>query len=290
MKNLKDNNNIRFAKKILSLMVVLVLIGMIPLKAFARSPELPENHVLDKADVLSVEEEIQLDQLLYDISKKQKLDISVVTVTDLEGKSIRDFADDFYDNNGLGYGDNLDGALLVLDMDSKNLYISTDGFGIDAFTDYGIEHILDKIIEGFGDDKDYYAGLVAYANTCDELATMAREGKPFDVEIDERGESKGPFNWLTNLFISLGIGGAVGILSSMTKKSKLTSVRKKYRAEDYIRQNSMKVNSSADTYLYTTFTRTPKPKPSDKSSKGIGGSSVHTSSSGRTHGGGGRGF
>ena len=64
--------------------------------------------------------------------------------------------------------------------------------------------------------------------------------------------------------------------------SQLKSVKMEKGAVNYVRPGSMNVTQSRDSYLYSTVSRTAKPKDS--------GSSTHTSSGGGTHGGGGRSF
>ncbi len=78
---------------------------------------------------------------LGEISSRQKLDVVIVTENGLGGKSIRDFADDYFDYNGYGYGKGKDGILLLVDMDSRNYWMSTRGYAIDVFTDARIDYI-----------------------------------------------------------------------------------------------------------------------------------------------------
>ena len=43
----------------------------------------------------------------------------IVTVDDTRGKKARDFADDFFDYNGFGYGRDRDGILLLIDISDR---------------------------------------------------------------------------------------------------------------------------------------------------------------------------
>ena len=65
--------------------------------------------------------------------------------------------------------------------------------------------------------------------------------------------------------------------------SKFSSVSRN-NAADYIRQGSLRLDNSSDVFLYRRVNRTPRPKPQESSGDG-GGSTMHTSSSGRSHGG-----
>ena len=57
--------------------------------------------LLDEPDLLSEREEADLESKLDEISERQQSDIVVVTRKSLKGKSAMEYADDFYDNNGL---------------------------------------------------------------------------------------------------------------------------------------------------------------------------------------------
>jgi uncharacterized protein len=82
--------------------------------------------------------------------------------------------------------------------------------------------------------------------------------------------------------LALLIGFAIAMIFLSIKKKQLTTVAMQRGAVNYVRPGSMNVTASRDTYLYSTVSRTARPKDS--------GSSSHTSSGGGTHGGGGRSF
>lgn len=62
-------------------------------------------------------------------------------------------------------------------------------------------------------------------------------------------------------------------------RSGLKSVGSKSVADDYIKNDSMKLTRKTDLFLYEKVERRKKPKENDS-----GGSETHTSSSGTTHG------
>lgn len=109
------------------------------------------------------------------------------------------------------------------------------------------------------------------------LITQADEAEPYDVENlpDE------PFAVGINLLIALAVGLVAGLLVTGNMRRKLKTVRKQDRAASYVRQGSMNVTRSNDFYLYSTVSKSAKPKNEDNN----GGSSTHTSSSGDTFGG-----
>ncbi|MBR6744485.1 MAG: TPM domain-containing protein [Clostridia bacterium] len=232
--------------------------------------------LVDQADILTSSEESQLLSLLNEISERQQMDIVVVTVDSLGGKSPRAYADDYYDYNGYG----ADGILLLIAMDSRDYYISTTGYGIEAVTDEGLSYMEDRFVDDLS-DGDYASAFTTYAELCDDFITQARSGDPYD-----RGNMpKSDFPWGQNLLISLAVGFVIAFIVTAIMRSKLKSVRPKSGASDYVRQGSFQLTRSNDLYLYRRVTRRAKPKDN-----GSGGSSTHSSSSGRSHGGGGGKF
>ena len=98
--------------------------------------------LVDDAKLLTSYEKTELLSYLNEISEKHGMDIVIVTVNSLGGKSPRAFADEYYDHNG--YRE--DGVLLLVAMNSRDYWISTSGYGITAFTDAGIDYIADAFL------------------------------------------------------------------------------------------------------------------------------------------------
>ena len=112
---------------------------------------------------------------LDEVRRELDFDIVIVTGSDLGGKTMEEYADDFYDYNGFGCGSNRDGALLLLNMEDRKWHISTRGYGITAFTDYGIQQAGDAIKEYF--DTDCEKAFDLFIDKCEEYVNLAREGK-----------------------------------------------------------------------------------------------------------------
>ena len=237
--------------------------------------------VVDMADLLDNSEEAALLSMLDEISIRQELDVVVVTVNTLDGKTPMDYADDFYDYNGYGFGENRDGVLLLVCMEDRDWRISTSGYGITVFTDAGIEYISEKFLPDLS-DGNYADAFTTYAELCDEFITQARTGEPYDTN----NLPKEPFNVFTSLLISLAVGILVSLIVTGKMKGKLKTVRMQPAAEEYVRKGSMLVTESSDLFLYSHVDRRVKSKDNDSG----GGSSTHTSSSGSSHGGGGGKF
>lgn len=265
-------------KKIFTLIFTFLLCITAAIPAFAAG-YMPR--LVDNADLLTDSEESTLLSKLDEISERQQMDIVVVTVYSLDGKSPQDYADDFYDYNGYGFGAEKDGVLLLVSMEDRDWYITTTGFGITAITDAGLEYISDKFLS-YLSDGDYADAFETYAQLCDEFITQAKTGNPYDVG----NMPQEPFNFAFNIFVAFVIGLVAAIVITNIMKGKLKTVHFMSSAGNYVKAGSMNVTDSRDMFLYTHIDRREKPK---ESSSG-GGSSTHTSSSGTTHGGGGGKF
>lgn len=236
--------------------------------------------VYDEADLLSDEEESELLSRLEQLSSKYKMDIAVVTVDSTSDKTPMEFADDFYDYNGYGYGEEHDGLLLLISMEYSDWWISTCGKAINVFTDAGIEYIGERITY-YLSDGDYAGAFNEFAVLCDAFIIQAETGDPYD----SHNLPKEPFNILMALGIALVVGLIVAYIHVGKLKDQLKTANKKAEASAYVKAGSMNVSDCRDLFLYRTVTRTARETESSR-----GGSSTHTSSSGSSHGGGGGKF
>ena len=241
--------------------------------------------VVDMAELLSDSDKTALLSKLDEISERQKLDIVVLTVNTLDGKTPRDYADDFYDYNGYGFGENKDGILLLVSMEDRDWWISTTGYGITALTDAGIEYITEKFLSDLS-DGDYAQAFTTYAELCDQFITQAKTGESYDTG----NMPKEPFNVAWNILVAFVIGLVVAFVVTNIMKKQLKTVQLKSEANNYVKSNSMIVTENRDLFLYNQVSRRARPKETDNRSGSSGGSSTHTSSSGSSHGGGGGKF
>jgi uncharacterized protein len=238
--------------------------------------------LVDDAGLLTVSEREHIEALLTKYSEENQFDIVIVTTpsftVDGVTKDPMDFADDYFDYNGYGYGESYDGVILAIGMEERDYWISTCGFGITAMTDAGIEYIKEQIQPDLT-DGDYEEAFETFANMCDDYVKQAKNGTPYDVGNMPKSDLG-----FTHILIALGIGAAVAAISCLTMKAQLNTIRPKNNAGDYVVEDSLNITNSSDRFLYFITKKTPK------SSNSGGGSSTHHSSSGRSHGGGGGHF
>lgn len=243
---------------------------------------IPEEHQLprlvDGADLLNSHEEVMLGGMLDEISERQHCDVAVVTMDSLKGKTPQAYADDFYDYNGYGMGDDDDGILLLVSMEDRDWYITTYSFGETALTLAGIEYISEKFLPDLS-DGNYAEAFMIYAKQCDAFVTQAKTGKPYDVGHMPKEKMR-----LIFIPISLLIGLVLSLIVTGIMRLQLRTVRRQAAAASYIKPGSRDIRISRDLFLYRNIIRTERPKNNGS------GSGSHISSSGRSHGGGGGKF
>lgn len=130
--------------------------------------------VADNGDLLTDEEEALLLDKLNGIRELRQFDVVVVTASDVDGKDSMEYADDYYDDYGFGYGPDRDGALLLINMEDREWWISTCGFGITALTDDDIDAIGEEMSQDLS-DGDFYDAFVTFADECDRYVALAKE-------------------------------------------------------------------------------------------------------------------
>lgn len=272
-------------KRIWALLFIFALFFLFGMPAFAqaqgemftRSKDAGPR-LVDMAGLLNEADRAELLSRLDEMSERQRLDVVIVTVNGLDGKTAMQYADDYYDNNSYGYGGGArDGVLLLVSMKDRDWWISTSGFGITAFTDAGMDYISEQFLPALS-SGDYMEAFTCFADYCDEFITKAKNGHPYDTG----NLPKDPFDIGFSVCASLIVGLIIAVVVTAAMKSQLKSVRRQPGASSYVKSGSMNITESRELFLYSNLHRSEKPK---SNSSGGGGSRTHTSFSGRTHGG-----
>ena len=261
-----------------SIHILLIALSMLFVLAVSVSAaDLPL--IYDEADLLTDAEEARLLSRLESLSSSVGMDVVIALVNSTGELSPMEYADDFFDYNGYGCGDNRDGLVLLVSMEYSDWWISTRGYAVTAFTDAGIEYIGEQVTPYLSDGK-YADAVEEFAAQCETFIAQAKTGDPFDTH----NLPKEPFNKGMALVIAVAAGFIIGKIYAGKLKGELTSVRRQNAAVGYVREGSLNVTNSNEFFLYRNVSRSAKPTSSS------GGSSTHTSSSGASHGGGGGKF
>lgn len=288
-------------KRIYRIIAVSVIAFAFVLTGFVQSFAADKDRFVDLCSLVSYDESFQLNDYLDRISEENGFDFVAVFVPDMGEQgytSIMEFADDYFDENGFGFGTEYDGVVLAVSMAGRDYWISTSGYGITAITDYGIDYIENAVVP-YLSDGDYYQAVKMFASSACELVQQARNGNVYDnysygeedVYVNGDGAvSSRSFNWGSHIFAALVIGIIVGLVVASVMKGNLKSVAMQRSAGNYVVPGSLNLTSSNDVFLYANVAAVPKPKDPPPQSHSGGGSSVHMSSSGHSHGGGGGKF
>ncbi len=268
-------------KRLLSLVLLaMVLVGaLIP---GVQASDLPL--VVDNAGLMDAEQIQLLEELAQSLRDTYQMDVVILTTNTLDGKTPQAYADDFYDEQGYGCGEDFSGLLLLLSMEDRDWYISTCGRAIDAFTDYGIQQSMSESLAYFSGGS-YYFGFAAWLNELPRFFRAYNAGMPIDksepfrpLPQEPQVSSQGP-----DLFFSLFLGVLAGGITLGVMRYSMNTKRSQAGASDYLAQDTYRLQNRMDLFLYSRTRKTPR--SSSSSGGGRGGSSTHRSSSGRSHGG-----
>ena len=247
---------------------------------------LDSDKVYDFADLLTDEEEDNLYNEVKEYIDITNYDLAIVTIDKNPKLDAMNYADDFYDYNSFGKNETNDGSLILIDMDTRELYISTSGYAIKMYDDTRIDSVLD---DGYSyiTNEDYYNTISSMIKKLNYFYDLGFPSSNENLVIDEYGHA---FYIKYINYPLLGIiAGIVTLIVSIVfynisrLKIKVGSTISYLKNKNINLQKDTLVNSIVTHHLRNTDTG------SGGSNSG-GGSSFHTSSSGASHGGGGRHF
>ena len=244
-------------KKLFSLLTALVLCLLCAVPAFAEMPL-----VMDTYELFKPEATAELEQKAQDASAGHGVNVYLLTVPDIGGQNVREFAKDWYRDYDLGYGEGKSGILFLIALDSRDYVTITYGGGVTAFTDYRIAQIEDKIVPMLSDGT-YYKASDTYIEMCaDTLDFYAEKGAPLDSGNDP---TKGWIKWVFVFVIPLAVACIVcGIFYAQMK-----TANEQTHANAYMPAEGLALSVVEDTYTHTTETEKYDPvKVKDDSSSG----------------------
>lgn len=265
----------KFMLLVMSVSIMSVFLG------FSVSSAAGKKSVIDDAGLIKASDEKELDKKIKNI-QKDKFDVVILTVKSLDGKSAQDYADDYYDNNDYGLDNEKSGVLFLVSKGDRKYHISTKGAGIKAFTDYGIGRIKEEI-KPYLSDGDYFNSCDEFLNITKDFVKAYKDGTPYDTDNPYNEE----IDYVILEVIALVIAFVIALISVGIMRLRMNTAKPKGTAMEYIKKGSFKLTSEKDIFMYSTVTKTAKPKDNDNSA---GGSTTHVSSSGSEHGGGGGSF
>jgi uncharacterized protein len=233
------------------------------------------DRIVDNAGILSESQKNELASLIDTIAAAYNFDLVIVTETSIGDKSPMNYADDFFDYNGYGLGEDRDGCIFLRVMGSRDYWFSTSGRGRTILNPYAFSRLESDTGKYLGQDN-YYAAFLAFIFAWDEF-----------LGLDAQGGRSYNFFYKNNLIlvlISWLIAFAIGLIVVSVWKNGMNTAMPKTQAAAYIIPGSLNFTAKNDSFLYSTVTKTKREAQSASSSGRV---ATHTSSSGRSHGGGG---
>ena len=262
--------------------------------------------VFDQAGLFSETEIIQLEEKIAQCRKSTKMDVVIVSAYTDGERSAEEYADDYYDYGGFGVGKKASGVLLLYYMDGPGqpggeCYISTAGTMINMLTDERIESILDDVYGNLG-NRDFAGATECFL---EDVKVYVKEG----VESGQYTYDRDTGEIVRYHSIRLYEVAIAMVIAGILAGSVCLDIKKRYA----MKQSSREVSNSLQAYRadcafhfsvagdkmvnkYVRSVPIPRNTSSGSGGRGHSGSSsagrstIHTSSSGRSHGGGGRRF
>lgn len=231
------------------------------------------SNVDDGANLLTDQEEKNLNDLLLKYSEKYNIDLVVITRNGLDGKTnkvyLEDYVDQFIDA-GM-YSENL----TILQYDILSRYCTIQGYGSCEFVidDDNIEYILDVVAPQIT-DKQYFNAFSDFAKGVAHYYNNPRYEygrKPIYLET-----------WF-QVITSLTIGAIV--VGTMAYNSK---GRNTVNNHTYLDEQHSGLVAKRDIYLRTTVSKVRKPSNNTSGGGGRSSGGGGISSGGRSHSGGSR--
>lgn len=275
--------------------ILWLALALLPLIALA------DVQVIDDAGALSASEEAAITAAIEEVERAHQVDLVVLVTRNTPYDSseslwrVRDFADDYYDNGGYGMGADFSGMLYLIDLNNRVQWISTGGVMIDYITDYREELILDEA-EPYLYDSEWGRAALAAIRRTGEFMDRGREKGSFRYDEVTGERLTGLYNPLEGFEILLAGGGGAAVAGIF-----MAMVNGSYNLKGSTYHYDLKQNGSCtftrddEEYVRENVSRMARVSTSGSSGGGgsrsrSGGSGVHRSSGGRSHGGGGRRF
>lgn len=140
--------------------LLFLIIATIPFVARAyTSPGTPAGFVNDFAGMLKADERAQLEQKITAFASSTSNEIAVVTVPNLGGDTVENFATKLFEEWKIGKAKKDNGVLLLISRDDRKLRIEV-GYGLEgALTDAQSYWIIQDVIKPQFKAGNYYGGI-----------------------------------------------------------------------------------------------------------------------------------
>ena len=239
---------------------------------FFVSPAFSQERIIDNAGLLSQQGKEILQAAVASIASMYNFDLVIVTEKNIDSSSPREYANDFFDNNGYGLGWNRDGCLFLLVTESRDYWFSTSGRGIKILNSAAGDKLESSVVKLLR-ENNYYMAFRAFLLDWEGFLALNAKGRSYNFF----------YQWNAVLVsIAWVLALAIGFIIVQVWKNKMDTTLGQSQAEAYMVPGSLAFREKKDSFLYCIITKTKLQTQGSSSGSGKG---VHTGSSGSSHGG-----
>lgn len=290
----------RFAALVAVLALSVALLSAVPCTSLAAEAaasdtaatigETSDSQAIDMSDIFvqdyyglfSESEWDSLETRAADLSAVCNCGVYLLTVDDIDGMNVRDYAKAYYRQYGVGLGASKSGILFLIAVDSRDYVTITYGDATTIFTDYQIERLEDAIVDEISEDR-WVDGATAYLDCAEEaIAFYVENGEPLDSHNAPRNI---PLMVIVAIVAGLVIAGLIAGGLTYGPYRAMRTAREATEAFDYVDDDRpLQLTSERDSYRTTTVVAVPLHK-NDDDGPGGGGSFIDSGGFGGSSGG-----
>jgi len=240
---------------------------------FAAAPFVfSQERIIDKAGLLTSDDKAKLTAIIAQAASTYNFDLVIVTEKNIGSSTPMNYADDFFDKNGYGLGENRDGALFLLVTESRDYYFSTAGRGINLLNSSAYNKLESGVVKMLK-ENNFYGAFQSFLFDWENFLALNADGRSYNFF----------YQWnILLVAIAWIIALAIGFIIVQIWKAGMNTALPQTQAAAYVVPGSLSFKEKKDSFLYSTVTKIKRQTESAASGKG-----GHISSSGMRHGGGG---
>lgn len=257
--------------------------------------EAEASRVFDYANLFRREEAEKLQEEAVRLREELKAEFIVLTIADAKGQTARENADEFYFSRGFDQSFDESGAVVLIDVDNREIYLGTYGIMIRVITDQRLDAVLDAAWPD-AVDGDYASAALVMLGECEHYVHQGIVAGQYNYNQETgRIEVYRTIRWYeacAAAAISALVAGMVCL--GVCQRYRMKGDDKRGDCLAYQNSSHVQIQPISDQLLHTAVHHTVIPQNHPSGGRSPGGSSSRRSTthshSGHRAGGGGRRF
>lgn len=217
------------------------------------------SHVTDEAGLLASGQRAELEKQARRIEQEDGFGVYLVFVEDYRAYydgSVSSAAAQLFSDCNLGVGEQKDGIVLLLSMESRDYALAAHGDkGPYAFDDTGCSYLAEFFLDDFSEDR-WYDGSVDFLSWTENYLDAADKGKPYTVGNPPKDLPE----LITEAVFALGVPIAAAVALTYAVMAylmrKMRSVEPAIEARRYA-VGPVDITEQADEFVRTAVSREP---------------------------------